>query len=302
MGKIINFGSLNIDWVYRVPHFVGPGETLSAEDRQRFAGGKGLNQSLAAARAGAQVLHVGRIGPDGGFLRALLEESKVDTHLLLQTQSPTGHTVIQVTPQGENAILVLQGANGCFTLQEMEQALEAASPGDWVLVQNEINLVPQLIQLAHSRGLQVAFNPSPMPQDLQAYPLDLVDLFLLNRGEAARLAGREGSPQALLDHLRQTYPGASLVLTLGSQGVLYRDARQTLCHAAYPTQAVDTTGAGDTFCGYFLAASLQGRPVADGLALASMAASIAISRPGAAPSIPVLEEVLRALSRQGTSL
>ena len=295
MGKLINFGSLNMDWVYSVPHLVGPGETLACTGRSLFPGGKGLNQSLAAARAGATVFHVGCLGEDGACLLELLKKAGVDTRCVEQIPQPTGHTVIQVTPQGENAILVFQGANGCLSSQQIHTALDLGEPGDLVLAQNETNSVSSILKSAHRRGLTVAFNPSPVPQRPEELPLEVVDLFLLNRREAVCLSGEEGSPQQLLQALRRRYPKAAFVLTLGEKGSIYQDPFKEIFQPAYPTQAVDTTAAGDTFCGYFLQGLLSQSPLEEALDLASLAAGIAVSRPGAAPSIPERWEVLQLL-------
>ena len=291
--KILNFGSLNIDHVYRVWHFVQPGETLSAETLTICAGGKGLNQSVAAARAGAAVIHAGAVGPEGGFLCDLLQEAGADISRLLRVEAPTGHAIIQVTPDGQNAILVYGGANRQLTPDYIDALLALAAPGDLVLLQNETNAVADIIRQAASRGLRVVFNPSPFPADPAALPLELVSLFMVNSLEAALLAGcsPDADPQAILDCLQARYPRAAIVLTLGSQGALWAQGKDRLRQPAFPVSAVDTTGAGDTFCGYFLAGLCQGRPIPQCLAAACAAAAIAVSRPGAASAIPKAEEV-----------
>ena len=251
--KLVNFGSLNVDRVYRVEQFVRPGETVLAEDCRFFAGGKGLNQSVAAARAGARVLHAGMVGEDGGLLLETLAESGADVSLIRRAAGPSGHAVIQLDRQGQNCILVHGGANRCLTEAYVDEVLALCGPGDMVLVQNEVNLVPYIIRRAADRGLHVAFNPSPVSTAMADYPLEAVRWLILNELEGAQLAGleraeREQGP-AILEGLRRRYPAAGLVLTLGAEGVLCWDGGTYLEREAYTVPVADSTGAGDTFCG-----------------------------------------------------
>lgn len=289
--KIINFGSLNIDKVYAVDHIAAPGETVSATGLTLNAGGKGLNQSIAAARAGAQVLHAGAIGPDGAFLEQLLQDNGVDTSPLLHVEGESGHAVIQVDAAGQNSIVVYGGANHALTEDYVHQVLDKAQPGDIVLLQNEINVVEPVLRTALLKGLTVCFNPSPIPTE--PLPYNLVDIFLVNETEAAALAelpvGSE--PETLLDNLGWAYPRSTIVLTLGEKGVLCRSDGGNNVQKAFPVSAVDTTAAGDTFTGYFLAGLCQGKDLTLCLKEAAAASALAVSRPGAAPSIPTREEV-----------
>ena len=291
--KIINFGSLNIDKVYAVDHIAAPGETVSATGLTLNAGGKGLNQSIAAARAGAQVLHAGAIGPDGAFLEQLLQDSGVDTSPLLHVEGESGHAVIQVDAAGQNSIVVYGGANHALTEDYVRQVLDRAESGDMVLLQNEINadVVEPILRAALLKGLTVCFNPSPIPT--QALPYNLVDIFLVNETEAAALADLPAGsePETLLDNLGWAYPRSTIVLTLGEKGVLCRANGGNNVQKAFPVSAVDTTAAGDTFTGYFLAGLCQGKDLGVCLKEAAAAAALAVSRPGAAPSIPTREEV-----------
>ena len=159
--RILNFGSLNLDYVYQVDHFVQPGETLSAQSRAVKAGGKGLNQSVALSRAGAAVCHAGCFGADGVVLKDLLEENGVDTAFLLPVPEAQGHTVIQVSPEGENCILLYGGSNRCIPEEHIRRVLGSFSRGDWLVLQNEINSLPLIVELASARGLQIVLNPSP---------------------------------------------------------------------------------------------------------------------------------------------
>lgn len=289
--KIINFGSLNIDKVYAVDHIAAPGETVSATGLTLNAGGKGLNQSIAAARAGAQVLHAGAIGPDGAFLEQLLKDNGVDTSPLLHVEGESGHAVIQVDAAGQNSIVVFGGANHALTEDYVHQVLDQAQPGDIVLLQNEINVVEPVLRTALLKGLTVCFNPSPIPTE--PLPYNLVDIFLVNETEAAALADLPAGsePEAILDNLGWAYPRSTIVLTLGEKGVLCRSDGGSNVQKAFPVSAVDTTAAGDTFTGYFLAGLCQGKDLTLCLKEAAAAAALAVSRPGAAPSIPAREEV-----------
>lgn len=289
--KIINFGSLNIDKVYAVDHIAAPGETVSATGLTLNAGGKGLNQSIAAARAGAQVLPAGAIGPDGAFLEQLLKDNGVDTSPLLHVEGESGHAVIQVDAAGQNSIVVFGGANHALTEDYVHQVLDQAQPGDIVLLQNEINVVEPVLRTALLKGLTVCFNPSPIPTE--PLPYNLVDIFLVNETEAAALADLPAGsePEAILDNLGWAYPRSTIVLTLGEKGVLCRSDGGNNVQKAFPVSAVDTTAAGDTFTGYFLAGLCQGKDLGVCLKEASAAAALAVSRPGAAPSIPAREEV-----------
>lgn len=292
--KIINFGSLNIDNIYNVREFVNPGQTIFSDSFHIAPGGKGLNQSLAAARAGAQVIHAGAIGSKGLFLTQLLQAAGVDISQVLTLDAPSGHTIIEVNAAGQNRIIVHGGTNLMLTEDYIDAILTKGCAGDLVLLQNETNLISSIISKAHAKGMKVAFNPSPMPENLTALPLDLVDYFIVNELEAAQLAGRQ--PQeaydAVLECLTAKYPHAAVIMTLGHNGVLYSCQDTRLAHPVFQVDTVDTTAAGDTFCGYFLAAVCRGASTKDALREASAASAIAVSRPDAAPSIPLYDEVM----------
>ena len=291
MPKILNIGSINIDHVYRVPHFVQPGETLHAFSLADFPGGKGLNQSVALARAGGQVYHAGLVGPDGTAMVETLRAAGVDVSGVLQNGSATGHAVIQVNQAGQNCILLHRGAN--FELDEaaVDAALAPFGAGDILVLQNEVNQLAYMMEAAHARGMRIAFNPSPIGPQLATCPLHYVSWFLLNEIEGAALSGQQDHTR-VLDAMAEKYPAAAIVLTVGKAGVLYQNAEETLRHGIYDVPVVDTTAAGDTFTGFFIALCAQGYPVAEALRLASVASSIAVSRAGASVSVPTLAEVL----------
>lgn len=294
MRRILSYGSLNLDHVYRVPHFVAPGETLAAGAYQLNCGGKGLNQSIAAARAGASVFHAGKVGAGGQLLTALLEESGVDTSLVVRTQEPDGHAIIQVEQNGQNCILIYGGSNRCITAEEIDAALSAFGSGDLLILQNEINGLRELMTGAAARGMFVIFNPSPIDDALLTLPLETVSLLVFNEVEGAALSGCT-APEDILDTLRRRFPACRLLLTLGGDGSLYDDGTRRIAQPIYPVPTVDTTAAGDTFTGYFAALLAEGRSAEECLELASRAAAIAVSRPGAAVSIPTMAEVLASL-------
>ncbi|MEM6552196.1 MAG: ribokinase [Planctomycetota bacterium] len=291
---LLNVGSLNLDLVYRLPSIVAPGQTLPSHDRQLFCGGKGANQSIAAARAGATVLHAGNLGHDGQPLLNALHTEAIDTTLITtHPDAPSGHAIIQVDDAGENAILLFPGTNHRLTPDQITAALDTLdpdTPDHFVLTQNETNRVDELLAAAHDRRLRTAFNPAPMTPDVQHFPLEGVALLIVNETEALALADTP-DPERALDRLHARTGGA-VVLTLGSQGSLYRDANHPKLHTpAQPVTPVDTTAAGDTFIGFLLARFLAGDPPLHALHTATTAAALAVTRPGAIPSIPRLDEL-----------
>lgn len=290
--RILNLGSLNIDKVYNVDRFVVGGETILSRNYETFCGGKGLNQSIALARAGANVCHAGAVGCDGAPLCRMLEASGVDIAYLQTLDTVSGHAVIQLTPRGQNAIIVCGGANSGISTDYIDHVLDGFQPGDILLLQNEISNVEHAIRSAKARGLLVAFNASPITDVLTAYPLELVDFFLINELEGQALSG-EKSPDgdAILKSLSARFPGAAIVLTLGERGARYQKGTQAFSHGTYRVPVVDTTAAGDTFCGFFIASIAKGLSPDEALKYASLASSVAISRRGAANSIPTWEEM-----------
>lgn len=292
--RVLSFGSLNIDYVYEVPRFVGGGETLSALSLRRFSGGKGLNQSVALARAGLEVRHAGAVGRDGLFLLEELRAAGADTRYVEVLEDvSTGHAVIQRTPAGENCILLYGGANRRITREHIDRVLSDFGPGDALVLQNEISELPYLAEQAKKRDMTVALNPSPMEEGLLSL-LPSAGYLILNEIEASQLLRGLGKPvpeagEALAEALPSS---AAIVLTLGPQGSLCAAGGRLIRQAAVPVRPVDTTAAGDAYTGFFLAGALSGRGVEWAMEYASAAAAIAVTRPGAAPSIPSREEVL----------
>lgn len=293
MKKVLSFGSLNLDSVYTVPHFVRAGETMSATAMETHCGGKGLNQSIALARAGVTVYHAGAVGPDGGCLLDALQKSGVDVSLIQKLPYPSGHAIIQRNTKGQNSILLYGGTNRMIRRQDIDHAISSFDRGDYIVLQNEISEMEYIMRAAGEKGLRIVLNPSPLDKMLLQYPLELADFILLNEVEASDLCGAVPEGQ-LLGRLRARFPQAAIVLTLGKKGVAYIDPtlHAPLTHGIYDVPVVDTTGAGDTFTGYFIASIIRGTDQAEALRIASVASSLAVSRLGAEPSIPTIEEVL----------
>ena len=294
--KVLCFGSLNIDYVYRVPHFVGGGETLASESLHVFSGGKGLNQSVALARAGLEVYHAGAVGSDGIFLLDELKRSGVDvTHVQIRQELRTGHAIIQNESAGDNCILLFGGANRSIGREQIDRTLSCFQPGDVLVAQNEISELKYLLEKGQACGLITVLNPSPMEASLAAL-LPSVRILILNEIEAAQIVDRSLPPEELLRSLHVRYPEMTIVLTLGARGALLSSGTTVLHEPARRVKAVDTTAAGDTFTGFFLASYLTEQDPAKALEFAAAAAAIAVTRPGASPSIPIRDEVLRLLA------
>ena len=268
--RVVNFGSLNIDYVYRVDHFVQPGETMSALTLQIQCGGKGLNQSVALARAGVETWHAGRIGPEGRFLKETLDRAGVHTRFVEETAGSTGHAIIQVDSTGQNSILLHDGANGRLTPDFVTAVLDQFSAGDTVLLQNETSCVEEIIRQAARRGMRTAMNAAPANEKLEGLPLEALSWLLVNEVEGAFLAGTE-APEAILDTLAARYPETTVVLTLGEQGAAAARGTRRARVPARETAVVDTTAAGDTFTGYFLRRALEGGTLEEALSLAAAA-------------------------------
>lgn len=289
--KVLNFGSLNLDIVYQVDHMVSPGETLASLKMQTFCGGKGLNQSIALAKAGAEVYHAGCIGRDGQLLVEALEKEGVRTDYVKILEEKTGHAIIQVDRSGQNCILLYGGTNRAQTEEYIDQVLAGFDAGDMIVLQNEINLLDYIIDRAYERGMTIVLNPSPFDENLKDCDLNKVSFFLINEVEGSQITG-ENEPEKILDKLAEIYPDARVVLTLGSEGSVYQEKEYRIRQSIYRVEAVDTTAAGDTFTGYFVASLLEGLDISRCMDLAAKASALSVTRPGASPSIPCRQEVL----------
>ena len=295
--KVLNIGSLNIDYVYKVPHFVKKGETLSAKELNVYTGGKGLNQSIALARAGVETYHAGAIGTDGLFLLDQLKEAGVHTDLVkVLDDVRTGNAIIQNDEEGDNCIVLFGGANQAISKEQVDEVFEQFTDEDYLLIQNEINELPYITEKAKEKGMKIILNPSPMNEKIMQLSLDQIDYFILNEIEAMQILEMD-EPEEINGKyigglLHEKFPNAAIVLTLGSEGSVCILEDEYVEQPIYKVKAVDTTAAGDTYTGYFIAGILNGKTIKESMDTASKASAIAVTRQGAAPSIPVLEEVI----------
>lgn len=291
MKRVCVVGSANVDTVVRVHRHPNGGETVVATDRARHAGGKGLNQAVAAARLGANVALRARIGddPDGAFLRAVLVTDSIDPSGVVAVDAQTGTADIAVDAAGENTIIVYPGANGTFSGLTGDDE-RAAAHAAVVLLQGEIPLtaVAAAAKAGHDGGATVVLTPAPV-QPFPSSLLDLVDVLVPNEHEAVQLAGVDdplGAACALSSASR------TVVVTLGASGsAIARDGAITSRIAAIPTRPVDTTGAGDAFVGALGAMLALGLSIEQAAETASLAAALSVSRAGASESMPRLDEV-----------
>src|SRR6056297_1287153 len=242
---IWNLGSINVDFVYSVPHIPAPGETLSSTKRQVFLGGKGTNMSVAAARAAAQVHHIGAVGEDGRWAVERLLEYGVDTRNIALLDTETAQAIIMVDPEGENAIVLHPGANAEIPQVTLQAAMAEAETGDWLIIQNETNLQRTAAEMGKKLGLQVAYAAAPFDADRVKAVLPSLDFLILNAVEAAQLEEAIGTAPADL-------PVRDVIVTRGADGADWYSAAGKQHFPAIKVDAVDTTGAGDTFTGYVL--------------------------------------------------
>lgn len=292
--KILTFGSSNIDYVYSVPHFVKPGETLSSSGMNYFPGGKGLNQSIAIARSGAQVYHAGCIGTDGLFLKELLEEAGANTEYLKIVDAASGHAIIQVDDKGENSIILFGGANYLIDECYIDEVLKHFGAGDILVLQNEISNIDYIINQAYTKKMQIVLNPSPFHDNLRQIDLNKIYILMLNEIEANEFC-TQSEPAKVCEYFRSQFENLKVVLTLGAKGSIYFDKDTEQFCPSFSVKIEDTTSAGDTYTGYFISALKRGLPIAKALKTASVAAALAVSRKGAAASIPYANEVEDAL-------
>ncbi len=288
---IWNLGSINIDRVYRLDSLPLPGETLTSRSHDSGLGGKGANQSVAAACAGAVTHHLGAMGPGDDWVVERLAARGVDTaHVARMADQATGHAIIMVDDQAENAIVIHPGANRAIDEDHLARSLTGIGAGDTLLLQNETSGQVAAAQAANAAGARVIYSAAPF--DLQAVRqvLPHVTILAMNEGEAAQLfAAMPGD-----------LPVQGLLITRGSKGAEYRDLTTGRTHeqASFKVTPVDTTGAGDTFAGYFAAGLDGGLSIPDALRRASAAAALQVTRPGAGDAIPTAAEVDAFLAAQ----
>ncbi|MGH1423609.1 MAG: ribokinase [Pseudooceanicola sp.] len=281
-------GSVNADHIYRVPRLARAGETLAADQYDRELGGKGANMAIAAARAGANVHLIGAVGSDGGWMRDEIAGYGVCVDHVDQISGASGHAVIMVEPGGENQITIFAGANRCIGDDAVRDALGGTGPGDLFVCQNETNLQRESADMARQKGLKIVYAAAPFQVSAARAMLDVTDVLVLNAVEAGQLESALGQT---LDALSVEH----VIVTLGRDGVRWVDNTTGISTVfpAVPVVPVDTTGAGDTFTGYFLAALDQSSNMKDAILLAVKAAAMKVTRHGTARAIPTRAEVDR---------
>ena len=288
--KVLSFGSLNLDYTYQVAHISRPGETILAKDVSMNLGGKGFNQSVALSRAGLACYHAGLVGEEGLEFYDACETFGIKTDYIKTVTGRCGHTVIQVDEDGQNCILLYGGANQKNSKEYVDEVLKNFDTGDIIVLQNEINELPYIIDQAFAKGMTIVLNPSPFDERLDACDLGKVSIFIFNETEGQQMTGIT-TPATIVAAMAASYSNAKIVLTLGEGGSIYHHGDEELYQAAFKVATVDTTAAGDTFTGYFIAGLVKKLPMREVLINASKAAALAVTKAGAALSIPFMSEV-----------
>jgi ribokinase len=300
MAKVIVVGSLNIDLVVQVPRLPKLGETLAGKQFNTFVGGKGNNQAIAAKRAGAEVWLVGNIGKDtyGDILLNKLREDNMPTDFIFQDKTvATGTAHILVTAQGENSIVVVPGANRELNLEKLDLAQTILEQADVLLLQMEVPLEvsQKAAEIARNSGAKVIFNCAPAPENagVLAGILANTDILILNELEA-EIFGVKTENWAKLSETGV----ASVIVTLGAAGAVLVEKGEVSPVPAFVVEVVDTTAAGDAFCGALAAELARGTPIKEALRFAVAAGALAVTKQGAEPSLPFYEQILE-LTKQG---
>ncbi|MFA5341956.1 MAG: ribokinase [Clostridia bacterium] len=293
--RILNIGSMNIDYVYKVGHIVSEGETQNVLSVETNVGGKGLNQSVAAARAGGIVFHAGMIGHEGDILKKFLKDNGIDTALIDKCDCDQGHAIIQVDKKGRNSILVYGGSNRMITKEYINNILDGFDSKDILMANNEIAELEYIINKAYKKNMTVILNASPIDESLLNIDLKKVTYLVVNEIEGEALSG-EKEPKMMIESILHKCRDIRIMLTLGSDGSVYSDKERTIYQESYKVEAKDTTAAGDTYMGYFAAGLANGLKIEDCMKTASMAAALAVMKCGAAETIPDIEAVHKKLS------
>ncbi len=288
--KILNIGSMNIDYVYKVEHIVKEGETLNVLSIETNVGGKGLNQSIAVSRAGEKTFHAGMIGSEGNILTKYLNDNNIDITLIDNCNCEQGHAVIQVDKDGRNSILVYGGSNKMITKEYINKVLNRFDSEDILMVNNEVSELEYILEKAHEMKMRTVFNASPIDSLLLNIDMSKVTYLVINEIEGEALS-KEKEPDMILQNMLYKYPDIKIVLTLGPAGSIYKDKEKTVYQESYKVEAKDTTAAGDTFMGYFTAGIAKGLKIEECMKMASMAAAITVTKHGAAETIPDIKTV-----------
>lgn len=289
--KVLNFGSLNLDYVYSVDNLVKPGETISSNSFNIEFGGKGLNQSVALAKAGVSVYHAGLIGKNGMELKDFCKNNNINTEYIKIIDKETGHAIIQLDNNAENSIILYKGANFEVTKEYVDEVLLDFRKGDYIILQNEINMVNYIIEEAQKKGMIIVLNPAPITKEIKDINLSYVNYLIINETEAFALTG-ENDVEKSAKILKKLYKNTFIVVTLGAKGLIYIEKNEVIKIEANRVKSIDTTAAGDTFIGYFIAMVIKGFNAHDSLKLANKASAIKVTRKGSAKMIPTIKEVL----------
>ncbi len=286
--KILNFGSINKDYVYSVNEFVNPGETIKTNDFKEFLGGKGLNQSVAVSRSGSNIYHAGCINKNDKKIKKQLNEWRVDTSNIYYVDEPTGHAIIQVNTNGENSILIHGGSNLEITSKQIDQTISKFREDDILIIQNEINRIPEIIDRAYSQRMKIIFNPAPYSKEVLDYPLKKVNTLIYNEVEGKSLSGKS-TIEEIKRELLEKFPEIKHIITLGDKGSIYFDNKDEIIVDAIKANTIDSTAAGDTYIGYYVSSISNKMIVKDSMIRASKASAITTEKLGGATSIPLFD-------------
>lgn len=288
--KVLCFGSANLDHVYKVDHFTVPGETQGCLEYNIKCGGKGVNQAIAMALAGNDTYFAGIIGSDSGLLKDALVDKGVHIDYMKISNKPTGHAIIEVDQSGQNHILLYGGTNKEIDFEYIDEVLSHFSKGDIVVLQNEINNVPYIIERCYEKEMKIFFNAAPYDIAVKNYPIEKVTWLVVNETEGATLSNEEDY-EKIIQTLKQKYPHTHILFTMGKEGSRVLTDKEDIKVEALKVNAVDTTGAGDTYIGYFVRGIVEEMPLLETAQMATKASAIAVTRFGAVDSIPNYEEV-----------
>ncbi|MDN3311401.1 ribokinase [Microbacterium oryzae] len=292
---VVVLGSANMDLVTRQPRLPAPGETMAGTDFTTGPGGKGLNQAVAARRAGAEVMFLGAVGDDGfgGELRGFLAGEGVDVSGLRTAPTATGIAQVSVLDGGENSIVIVAGANAADDLTDGDRASIAGAAAVVVQLERPLALVEQALAAARAAGALTVLTPAPVHADA-ARLVPLADILVPNEAEALALSGSADAESAARS---LSGAGGTAIVTRGARGAIVAKRGEIVATVPAPAvDAVDTTGAGDTFVGVLVAWLIRGEPIERAVHAASVAAAIAVTRPGAAAAMPQRAEIMAALS------
>lgn len=271
---------------------VKEGETIASNKFEKFIGGKGLNQAIALKKAGVDVIFAGQVGKeDGDLLIAYIEENNL-AHMIKKTSGSSGHAIIQIDSFGQNSIIVEGGVNKRIEKSYVDEVLKGFNKGDYILLQNEINDVDYIVNVSSDKGLKVFLNPSPINEKIYDIDFNKVACIIVNETEGKALSGADNKLD-IISYFKETYPEMEVILTLGGEGGYYSYKETLLKYKATKVDVVDTTAAGDTFCGYFVGLQAQAYSLEDSLEIASLAAAITCKSKGASSSIPRISEIIK---------